>query len=143
MKDRSQDNSNSKVVPLDFIQGKSEKLTRDSILHDIEVALQVLVGHGTETVIELNSENIDSQTEKQIRDFLGSGEVKATLEIFGKDIIQETTIHGVWWVYHADDSGAILTKSIYISYVPSILPAQQEDVEYSLSVLRKKMSRLY
>ena len=48
----------------------------------------------------------------------------------------------VWWVYHKNDTGAVLTKALYISFVPSILPAQREDVEYGTTVLDRRLAKL-
>ncbi|MGD8573036.1 MAG: hydrogenase expression/formation C-terminal domain-containing protein [Gammaproteobacteria bacterium] len=112
----------------------------DIVLTEIKNALHNLLKSGRETIIDLNAIECDEACEELLKKILGNGDVSATLTIFGRDEIRESGIHGVWWVYHLNDSGAIITKSIYIAYVPSILPPQREDVEYSTTVLEKRLA---
>lgn len=109
----------------------------NSLLGDIKVALEHLLDTGEETIIDFTNYPCDEECEQALKEILGKGEVTASLNIFGCDSIIETGVHGVWWVYHLNDSGAILTKALYISYVPSILPAQPDDVEYAINVLSR------
>lgn len=112
----------------------------DAILTEIKSALVHLLDSGEETIIDLNNFPCSEDCEQALKEILGNGEVSASLNIFGCDSIYETGVHGVWWVYHLNDGGAILTKALYISYVPSILPAQREDIEYGLTVLSRRQT---
>ena len=126
--DRKQDN----VISFDSAMMKKQGSALNTILAEIKAALRNLLKTGQETIIDLNNMPCDQECEDALKEILGQGEVSATLTIFGCDEIQETSIHGVWWVS--------LTKAIYISYVPSVLPAQREDVEYSITVLDKRLT---
>ena len=113
-----------------------------ALLKEIANALHLLLSTGNETIIDLNNTPCDEECENALKEILGEGEVSASLTILGCDHIQETGIHGVWWVYHKNDTGAVLTKAIYITFVPSILPAQREDVEYGVTVLDRRIAQL-
>lgn len=134
------DMKNPNVVSFDSAMIKKPGSSLTAILSEIKTALHNLLQTAQETIIDLNNTPCDEQCEERLKEILGKGEVSATLTIFGCDQIQETNIHGVWWVRHINNTGAILTKSIYISYVPSILPAQREDVEYSITVLERRLA---
>lgn len=110
----------------------------DSVLDDIKLALQHLLETGEETIIDLTNHPCDEKCEQALKNILGKGDVTASLNIFGEDSIIETGIHGVWWVYHINDRGDILTRALYITYVPSLLPAQRDDVEYGINVLSRR-----
>lgn len=131
-------NSDSNVIQFMAGRGKDRDNKLDAILTDIQAALILLLETGEETIIDLNTLPCDEKCAQSLKDILGSGEVSASLNIFGCDSIHETGVHGVWWVYHLNDQGAILTKALYISFVPSILPAQREDIEYGLTVLSRR-----
>jgi hypothetical protein len=136
--DMKKDDDN--VVSFDSAMIKKQGNPLTTILSEIKTALHNLLKTGQETIIDLNNIPCDEECEDRLKEILGKGEVSATLTIFGCDQIQETNIHGVWWVRHINNTGAILTKSIYVSYVPSILPAQREDVEYSVTVLDRRLA---
>lgn len=124
-------------------RGKYRNSKIYSLIEDIKAALKNLLETGEETIIDFTNYPCDEECEEAIKEILGKGEVTASLNIFGCDSIIETGVHGVWWVHHLNDTGAILTKALYISYVPSILPAQPDDVEYSINVLsRRQLDKL-
>jgi hydrogenase-1 operon protein HyaF len=121
---------------------KNRDSTIDDLLREIKSALTHLLDTGEETIIDLNDFPCvcGKECELTLKGILGTGAATASLNIFGCDSIHETGVHGVWWVHHLDDNGAILTKALYISYVPSILPAQREDIEYGVTVLNKHLT---
>ena len=125
------------ILQFDSERAKHRDDKINSLLGDIKVALEHLLDTGEETIIDFTNYPCDEECEQALKEILGKGEVTASLNIFGCDSIIETGVHGVWWVYHLNDSGAILTKALYISYVPSILPAQPDDVEYAINVLSR------
>lgn len=128
----------SNVLQFSRTRDSSRNDYLNALLDDIRMALQLLLDKGEETIIDFTNFPCDEKCEKALKDILGRGNVTASLNIFGCDSIIETGIHGVWWVYHLNDVGAILTKSLYIAYVPSILPAQRDDIEYGINVLSRR-----
>ena len=138
--DPSKTPESSNILPFALGHEKRRDNGLDAILSEIRLALTHLLDTGEETIIDFNNFPCSESCEKLLKEILGNGEVSASLNIFGCDSIHETGVHGVWWVYHLNDAGAILTKALYISYVPSILPAQREDIEYGLTVLSRRQS---
>ena len=132
-------NSNN-VFQISSVRDRYHDDNLDSLLSDIKLALQHLLDTGEETIIDFTNYPCSEKCEQALKNILGRGDVTASLNIFGCDSIMETGIHGVWWVYHLNDLGAILTKSLYIAYVPSILPAQRDDIEYGINVLSRRHS---
>jgi len=140
--DRFMDSHSNKdnVISLSNAQERKQEHALQSILQEITHALHHLIDTGDETVIELGSLPCGLECEELLINMLGKGEVNASLTILGCDVIQETSIHGVWWVYHKDDNNTVQSKALYISYIPSILFAQREDVEYSITVIEKRLT---
>lgn len=136
--DSSKISNNGNVLKFSPGHGKSQDEKLNMLVRDIRDALQLLLDTGKETIIDFTNYPCDEKCEEALKEILGKGEVTASLNIFGCDSIIETGVHGVWWVYHLNDTGAIITKALYVSYVPSILPAQPEDVEYSINVLSRE-----
>jgi len=132
----------SNVISFSNAMEKKQDTPLTALLKEISGALHQLLSNGNETIIDLNNTPCDLECEEALKEILGEGEVCASLTILGCDYIQETGIHGVWWVYHKNDTGAILTKALYISFVPSILPAQREDVEYGTTQLDRRLEKI-
>ena len=130
---------NDNVISISNAQERKQYQALNGILQEIKNSLDHLLHSGNETVIELSTIPYGLESEEILLKTLGKGEVTASLTILGSDVIHETGIHGVWWVQHNDEKGNAITKSIYISYIPSILLAQPEDVEYSISLLEKRL----
>ena len=136
--DSSKVTSRGNILQFSPGHGKSRDEKLALLIKDIRNALQHLLDTGEETIIDFTNYPCDEKCEEALKEILGKGEVTASLSIFGCDSIIETGVHGVWWVYHLNEIGAIITKALYITFVPSILPAQPEDIEYSINVLSRQ-----
>jgi len=112
------------------------------IIMEIRQALQQLLQSGEERVIDFNCIHCKHEDESLLKEFLGDGEVNATIRLCGTCCVWETSVHGVWWVVQKNDIGAIIAKALHISFAPGILMAQHEDVEYSLYMLERKIKSL-
>ena len=106
------------------------------LLLEIEQALQNLVEHAAETVIDLGAMPFSNQDEQHLRARLGRGEVSATVDAFGPTLVQETAYPGVWLVEHRDAEQRRLTLHLEITRVPAILAAPDGDLGESLAALR-------
>jgi hydrogenase-1 operon protein HyaF len=107
------------------------------VLLQVEQALQELVEHGSETVIDLAAMPFSTQDEQDLRELLGRGEVDASIEAFGPTLIEETAYPGVWLVEHQDAENRRLTLHIEIARVPGMLLTPADDLAESLAVLRR------
>jgi hydrogenase-1 operon protein HyaF len=105
------------------------------LLHEIRHALARLVEEGESTVIDLQSLPMGPGDLRRLMDALGEGEVKAELEALGKTVIRESQYSGVWVIEHMNASGGIASRFVEITWVPTLLQAQAEDVQKGLKEL--------
>ena len=105
------------------------------LLHEIRHALARLIEEGEPTVIDVQSLPMGPGDLQRLFDALGEGEVRAELEALGKTVIRESRYSGVWIIEHMNGAGGIASRFIEITWVPSLLHAQVEDVQIGLSEL--------
>ena len=105
------------------------------LLHEIRHALARLIEEGESTTIDVQSLPMGPGDLRRLLDALGEGEVRAELEALGKTEIRESRYSGVWIIEHLNGSGGVASRFIEISWVPSLLQAQAEDVQKGLAEL--------
>ena len=99
------------------------------LLHEVRHALNTLVHQQTPTVIDLRRIPLSAEDEQKLETFLGIGEVKATVSALGPTLLQESRYPGVWVETHYNEHDEVMGKFITIATVPSILMAQDVDME--------------
>jgi hydrogenase-1 operon protein HyaF len=102
------------------------------LLHEIRHALGRLLEEGESTIIDTQSIPMGPGDMNRLLDALGEGEVKAELEALGKTVIREARYSGVWIIEHMNDAGGVAGRFVEITWVPSLLQAQAEDVQRGL-----------
>jgi hydrogenase-1 operon protein HyaF len=124
-------------VKVESGQGLEPELRGNALplLHEIRHALARLIEEGEPTVIDLQSLPMGPGDLRRLLDALGEGEVKAELEALGKTVIRESRYSGVWIIEHLSGSGEVASRFIEVTWVPSILQAQVEDVQKGLTEL--------
>jgi hydrogenase-1 operon protein HyaF len=105
------------------------------LLHEIKHALARLIEVGEPTVIDVQSLPMGPGDDRRLFEALGEGEVRAELEALGKTVIRESRYSGVWIIEHMNGSGGIASRFIEITWIPSLLQAQAEDVQQGLTAL--------
>ena len=110
------------------------------LLHEIRHALARLIEAGEPTVIDIQSLPMGPGDMRRLFDALGEGEVRAELEALGKTVIRESRYSGVWIIEHLDGSGGFASRFIEITWVPSLLQAQVEDVQKGLTELANALA---
>ncbi|MDJ0957211.1 MAG: hydrogenase expression/formation C-terminal domain-containing protein [Arenicellales bacterium] len=98
------------------------------VLNEILHALNELLTHDRQTVIDIKSLPFGPVDEERLSIALGQGEVAATIHTLGESRVTETAYAGIWWVEHRNEQGAVIAKFIEVTYMPDILKAQHEDV---------------
>ncbi|MEE4379788.1 MAG: hydrogenase expression/formation C-terminal domain-containing protein [Candidatus Competibacteraceae bacterium] len=98
------------------------------LLHEIRHALALLLETGEATVIDLRSLPLGTMDAEQLLQVLGQGEIQAQLDSLGKSLIQETRIPGVWFIEHFNIEERLVGQSIEVTFIPTILKSQPEDV---------------
>lgn len=109
------------------------------VLHEVRHALERLLENGEETMIDLGSMPMAPGELEKIDEALGAGEVRVLLDSLGPSQIYETRFHGVWRVTHKNASEEVVGRYIEITRIPSLLLAQQPDMQLSLNQLSDKL----
>jgi hydrogenase-1 operon protein HyaF len=105
------------------------------LLLQIEQALRELIGQASETVIDLGAMPFSAQDERDLRELLGRGEVRATIDAFGPTLLEETACPGVWLVEHQDAERRRLTLQLEITRIPKLLVTPPDDLVDGLAAL--------
>ncbi|NJN46836.1 MAG: hydrogenase expression/formation protein [Candidatus Competibacteraceae bacterium] len=116
------------------LEGAAEERTENALplLHEIRHALALLLETGEATVIDLRSLPLGAMDAQQLLQVLGRGEIQAQLDSLGKSFIQETGIPGVWFIEHFNAEERLVGQSIEVTFIPTILKSQPEDVRRGL-----------
>jgi hydrogenase-1 operon protein HyaF len=110
-----------------------------TLLRELDGNLQLLLSQGQNSIIDLRAlPPLGVDGYQLLRDVLGEGEVNATITSFGRSLIQETAISGIWWVSHYNQDDELLTEFIEVCYFPEVLKTQKDDVAIGV----KKLSNL-
>lgn len=110
----------------------------EPLLHQIRHALDNLLNHEQESCIDLRSLPLAPGEQQELLDFLGQGEVSATLDSQGQSLIRETRFPGVWLCIHNNQADETMAKLIQITRIPYILKAQTEDMRDGLLRLKQE-----
>lgn len=109
------------------------------LLLQVAQALEDLIERGEATTIDLGAMPFSEQDETDLRNWLGSGEVKAEVQAFGPTLIDETGTPGVWLVEMKDVEDKRLTLHIEVAHVPALLATPDDDLRDGLAALRERM----
>jgi hydrogenase-1 operon protein HyaF len=100
----------------------------DAVLPEIAALLDDLIENGNEGAIDLRSLPMTDADREALREKLGTGEVRATLEVAGTSTVEETAIRGVWWIRHEAADGEVANEHIAITLLPDILRTHPADL---------------
>ena len=110
-----------------------------AIMAELEQRLADLVDKDQEHSIDLRSLPMGPQDMQYLKDALGQGEVTVELNAIGPTRIQETAIHGIWWVTHYNEHQEVMAEFIEVTRCPDIIRSHSADVRDSLEALREKL----
>ncbi len=113
----------------------------DPVLRQLEQALADLAETGAESTIDLAAMPFSEQDERDLRDLLGRGEVRADMDAFGPTDVYETAYSGVWFVEHRNAEQRRLTLHIEVTRMPKILMTPEGDVVDALARLRAALQQ--
>lgn len=109
------------------------------MLHEIRHALKRLADGKQGTTIDLRRLPLAPGEEEKIEEILGTGEVRAELDVLGPTIVQETSYTGAWLVTHRNRDDEIVARFIEVTPVPDILKSQAEDIELAVQKLEEEL----
>ena len=130
-------------IPISVIDNRSDAAPNGrALLVELESLLQDLVEQGREGSIDLRSLPLSPGDLAFLEQHLGQGEVEVEVSALGPSSVQETAIHGVWWVRHYNSNDEIMAEFLEITHCPDIIRAHPADVRDSLEELRAKLVEL-
>lgn len=99
------------------------------LLRELLDRVRCLLGSGESSSIDLSALPLTPADLDWLRDKLGQGEVRVTLDAQGESTLDETACPGVWWVTHRNEQGAVIAQFLEVAFVPELVRAQAEDVQ--------------
>ena len=126
---------------LDTIAVSTEVATGnvEPLLHEIRHALGRLAIGEEGTTIDLKRLPLAPGEEERIEKTLGTGEVRAELDVLGPTLIQETSYPGVWLITHRNADDVVVGRFIEVTWVPELLRSQQADIDAGIARLEDEL----
>jgi hydrogenase-1 operon protein HyaF len=113
----------------------------EPLLREIVELLGRLAAGGKGGIVDLGAMPLAPAEIEALRQRLGTGEVRATLEVSGPTEVTETAYAGVWWVTHRNVDGHLVAEQVEVARVPAILAAHEEDVGRARDRLSSELGR--
>jgi hydrogenase-1 operon protein HyaF len=110
-----------------------------ALLQELQDMLRVLIKTGEHNYIDIRGLPLMPGELDYLKEFLGTGEVEATISALGPTLIRETQIPGVWWVIHRNTHGETLSEFIEVTTLPEILVTQHHDLHESVDILQRRL----
>ena len=122
------------VIPIHVVQAVSRETglsgNAPPLLREISELLLRLLESGEIAAIDLSALPLTPADLDWLQDRLGQGEIAITLQASGESTLNETACPGVWWVTHRNENGAVASQFIEIAFVPDLVKAHPQDVEW-------------
>ena len=113
-----------------------------ALLNELAAKLNTLVETGEAQQIDLRRLPLPSGALTALKDWLGRGEIEATVRALAVTTIRETAIAGVWWVTHAKVAGHMLDEHLEITRCPALLMTHPGDIRTAARALQLRLHAL-
>lgn len=110
------------------------------LLRELLTGVRRLLSDAEPSSIDLTALPLTPADLDWLRDTLGQGEVRVTLDANGESSLDETACPGVWWVTHRNEQGAVVAQFLEVAFVPELVRAQVEDIRIGSAYLESLMS---
>lgn len=127
------------VFALHPVEAAPADAVADAVLQQVAAALGALAATPTRVqVIDLRSLPLGAAGLARLRQWLGSGEVRAEVRSAALTRLEETAFAGVWWQtqYRGPTEAADPWHAIVVAGVPPLLAAHPDDVAEAAVRLR-------
>ena len=125
----------TEIHPVDLSTGNVR-----AILNEVLHALKQLHERGETQIIDLKAMPMAPGDLAKIEQFLGEGELTASLNALGKSEIRESRYPGVWLITHRNDSDDVIGRFIEVTKCPDILKTQPEDLDEGLADFHDRLT---
>lgn len=113
-----------------------------ALLQELQGMLAALAQDGKVNSIDIRSLPLSPVDYEELMQFLGIGEVSATVNALGLSEIKETRFSGIWWLRHLNSHDEIVAEIIEVAPLPDILKTQTPDLIDSVNVLQRYLQKL-
>lgn len=111
-----------------------------ALLQELAAKLALLAEEGRPEHIDLRRLPLPPEGLTALKNWLGQGEIEATVRALGVTTIRETAVAGVWWVRHAKLAGDTLDEHLEITPCPALLMAHADDIRRAAHVLEIRLA---
>lgn len=125
-------------IPIQVIdsQPSTGAILAKTLLSEIHSMLLNLLETGKTSRLDLRAlPSLGSEGYEFLKYQLGLGEIKASIESFGRSDVYETAYSGIWFIDHFNQDDELYTEQIEVSFLPEILKSHFDDVRLSATKL--------
>lgn len=125
-------------IPIRVIdsQPSTGAILAKTLLSEIHSMLLNLLETGKTSRLDLRAlPSLGSEGYEFLKYQLGLGEIKASIESFGRSDVYETAYSGIWFIDHFNQDDELYTEQIEVSFLPEILKSHFDDVRLSATKL--------
>lgn len=113
-----------------------------AIAAEIASLVDRLATEGEAGAIDLRSLPMTDADRARLREFLGAGEVRMTIDADGLSTVWETATAGVWWAEHRNNEGRLIAELVEVCHVPDILMLDHDALVVGSRRLRERVAAL-
>ena len=113
-----------------------------ALLQELQNMLSALAQGNQANSVDIRSLPLTPADHDFLIQFLGSGEVSATVNALGLSEINETRFSGIWLITHYNHHEEIIADLIEVTPLPDILKTQAEDIRQGNDTLRRYLQKL-
>lgn len=132
-------------IPIQVIdsQPADGSVLAKTILSEIHSMLLNLIETGKTSCLDLRAlPSLGTDGYEFLKNQLGKGEIKATIESFGRSDLYETAYSGIWFIDHFNQDDELYTEQIEVSFLPELLKSHLDDVRLSATRLSQYLEEL-
>lgn len=132
------------AIPIHVVPPGVPGLTGNAppLLRELLEMVYRLLETGETSTIDLSALPLTPADLDWLREKLGSGEIRVTLQANGESTLDETACPGVWWVTHRNEQGAVTAQFLEVAFVPELVKAHPQDVAIGQEQLELLISDL-
>jgi len=132
------------AIPIHIVPSAEPGLTGNAppLLRELAEQVKRLLASGESSAIDLSALPLTPADLDWLREKLGTGEIRVTLQANGESTLNETACPGIWWVTHHNEQGAVTSQLIEVALVPELVKAHPQDVQIGYEYLELMISDL-
>ena len=133
----------SAAIPVQVGRGREEgdlDTALSALLGELDASLFDLTETGRTHTVDLRRSPLSARERDQLRELLGCGETRATLDLLGPTEIEETAVPGLWWVVHRTVGGHVVSEFIEVTRCPELLACPDCELRGARQRLARRVS---